>query len=76
PPTIPIVSNVLGNVILPGDTSVFTTTHFARHSAPGQLDRGVRSLVSRPQFCSKVGPWLELEPHRTCLPMLQVNPAL
>ncbi|KAJ7720858.1 hypothetical protein DFH07DRAFT_972466 [Mycena maculata] len=59
-PAIPIISNVLGDVVLPGDTS---------------FDRGVRALLSRPEF-SKIDAWMELGPHATCLPMLKANPAL
>ncbi|KAF7337824.1 Non-reducing polyketide synthase terA [Mycena venus] len=76
PPTIPIVSNVLGAVVFPGDASVFTAEYFARHcTEPVQFDRGVRSLVSLPEF-RKVDAWIEIGPHTTCLPMLKANPAL
>ncbi|KAJ7022589.1 putative polyketide synthase [Mycena alexandri] len=75
-PTIPIISTVLGAVILPGDVSVFTADYFSRHCAePVQFDRGVRALVSRPEF-RKVDAWIEIGPHPTCLPMLKANPAL
>ncbi|KAJ7482959.1 putative polyketide synthase [Mycena galericulata] len=77
PPTLPIVSNVLGDVVLPGDASVFTATYFARHCAePVQFDRGIRALVARPEFCGRVDAWIELGPHTTCLPMLKANPAV
>ncbi|KAJ7720853.1 putative polyketide synthase [Mycena maculata] len=76
PPTIPIISDVLGDVVLPGVASVFTPEYFSRHCAePVQFDRGVRALVSRPEF-SKIDAWIELGPHTTCLPMLKANPAL
>ncbi|KAJ6585673.1 polyketide synthase [Mycena capillaripes] len=76
PPTIPIVSNLLGDVVLPGDTSVFTAEYFSRHCwEPVQFDRGMRALVSRPGF-HKVNVWIEIGPHTTCLSMLKVNPAL
>ncbi|KAJ7245357.1 hypothetical protein B0H12DRAFT_1235793 [Mycena haematopus] len=76
PPTIPIVSNVLGDVALPGDASVSTAEYFARHcTEPVHFDRGVRALVSRPEF-RKVDAWVEIGPHTTCLPMLRANPTL
>ncbi|KAJ7712367.1 putative polyketide synthase [Mycena metata] len=75
-PTIPIISTVLGAVILPGDASVFTADYFSHHCAePVQFDRGVRALVSRPEF-RKVDAWIEIGPHPTCLPMLKANPAV
>ncbi|KAJ7216777.1 polyketide synthase [Mycena haematopus] len=76
PPTIPIISNVLGDVVLPGDASVFTAEYFARHcTEPVHFDRGVRALMSRPEF-RKVDAWVEIGPHTTCLSMLRANPAL
>ncbi|KAJ6526457.1 polyketide synthase [Mycena capillaripes] len=75
-PTIPIISNVLGDVVLPGDASVFTAEYFSRHCAePVQFDRGVRALVARPEF-HKIDAWVELGPHTACLPMLKANPAV
>ncbi|KAJ6454535.1 putative polyketide synthase [Mycena vitilis] len=76
PPTIPIVSNLLGSIVLAGDSSVFTPAYFARHCAePVQFDRGVRALLSLTQF-SEIDTWFEMGPHTTCLPMLRANPAL
>ncbi|KAJ7133377.1 hypothetical protein C8R44DRAFT_849492 [Mycena epipterygia] len=76
PPTIPIISNVLGDIVLPGDASVFTAEYLARHCAePVQFDRSIRALVARPEF-RKVDAWVELGPHTTCLRMLKANLAL
>ncbi|KAF8215370.1 hypothetical protein K438DRAFT_1801130 [Mycena galopus ATCC 62051] len=76
PPIIPIISNVLGDVVLPGDASVFTAGYFARHcTEPVQFDRGVRALMSRLEF-RKVDAWIEIGPHTTCLPMLKAIPTL
>lgn len=75
-PTIPIISNVFGDVVAPGDNSVFNAQYFARHCAePVQFDRGIRSLVSKPEF-GKVDAWLEIGPHTTTLPMLKANASL
>ncbi|KAF7327244.1 hypothetical protein MKEN_00301700 [Mycena kentingensis (nom. inval.)] len=71
PPTIPVVSNVLGDVVLPGDASVFTPAYFARHCAePVQFERGVRALLGS---LSNADVFIELGPHPTCLPMLKAN---
>ncbi|KAJ6485560.1 putative polyketide synthase [Mycena sanguinolenta] len=76
PPTIPVISNVLGDVVLPGDASVFTSQYFARHcTEPVHFDRGIRALVSRPEF-RRVDAWVEIGPHTTCLSMLRANPVL
>ncbi|KAJ7704791.1 beta-ketoacyl synthase [Mycena rosella] len=75
-PSIPVVSNLLGDVVVPGDASVFTAGYFARHCGePVQFARGVRALLARPEF-ARVDAWLELGPHATSLPMLKANPAI
>ncbi|KAF7320598.1 hypothetical protein HMN09_00144300 [Mycena chlorophos] len=72
-PTIPVVSNVLGDVVRPGDAGVFTPAYFARHCAePVLFDRGIGRLMA-------IGPhdvFVELGPHTACLPMLKANPAV
>ncbi|KAF7776218.1 hypothetical protein Agabi119p4_4611 [Agaricus bisporus var. burnettii] len=75
-PTIPVVSNVFGNVVAPGDDSVFNPEYFARHCAePVQFDTGVRSLVSECGL-GKFDAWLEIGPHTTTLPLLKANASL
>ncbi|KAL0948282.1 hypothetical protein HGRIS_010876 [Hohenbuehelia grisea] len=70
-PTIPVISNVLGEMVLPGDASVFTPEYFARHCAqPVQFEKGIRSLLSNPAF-GKVDAWIEIGPHTSTLPMLK-----
>ncbi|KAF9025646.1 ketoacyl-synt-domain-containing protein [Hymenopellis radicata] len=67
-PTIPIVSNVLGETVRPGDTSVFHTAYFSQHCLqPVQFQRGIESLLRS----EKVDVWLEIGPHTPCLPMLR-----
>ncbi|KAF5350379.1 hypothetical protein D9758_012473 [Tetrapyrgos nigripes] len=74
PPTIPIVSNVYGQLVQPEDESVFDSSYFARHCAePVQFESGIRSLLSSPSF-AKVDAWLEIGPHASLLPMLKSNP--
>lgn len=75
-PTIPVVSNVFGDVVMPGDNSVITADYFTRHCAePVQFDKGIRALMARPTF-SKVDAWIEIGPHTTSLPMLKSNVTL
>jgi len=75
-PTIPVISNVLGEVVLPGDDSVFIPEYFARHCAePVLFDKGIRALISQSAF-SRVDAWIEIGPHTTSLPMLKGNAAL
>ena len=72
-PTIPIVSNVLGEVVLPGDISVFTPTYFARHCAePVLYDSGIRALIG-PSSGIAGDVWIEIGPQPTSLPMLKAN---
>ncbi|KAA1469652.1 polyketide synthase [Dentipellis sp. KUC8613] len=75
-PTIPIISNVLGEVVLPGDDSAFTTEYYSRHCAePVQFEKGITSLSTYPEL-SRVDAWIEIGPHTTTLPMLKVHPAV
>ncbi len=70
-PTIPTISNVHGDVVHPGDASVFDAQYFSRHCAePVQFDRGIHALMALPE-CSKIDAWLEIGPHTTCLPMIK-----
>ncbi|GLB38792.1 putative polyketide synthase [Lyophyllum shimeji] len=76
PPSIPVVSNVLGEVILPGDSSVFNAKYLARHCAePVRFDDGIRALCASP-FVVGDEVWIEIGPHTTTLPMLKANPSL
>jgi len=73
-PMIPIVSNVFGQLVMPGDDDVFNAGYFARHCAePVQFETGIRSMLSNPSF-AKVDAWLEIGPHASLLPMLKSNP--
>ncbi|THU92749.1 polyketide synthase [Dendrothele bispora CBS 962.96] len=73
-PMIPIVSNVFGQLVMPGDDGFFNAGYFARHCAePVQFETGVRSMLSTPSF-EEVDAWLEIGPHASLLPMLKSNP--
>ncbi|KAJ7636736.1 acyl transferase/acyl hydrolase/lysophospholipase [Roridomyces roridus] len=39
-PTIPVVSNVHGDVVLPGDASIFTADYFSRHEIVAWIELG------------------------------------
>ncbi|KAK7026520.1 hypothetical protein VNI00_015600 [Paramarasmius palmivorus] len=73
-PTIPIVSNVHGTVVSPGDATVFDADYFGRHCVePVRFDSGVNMLVEN---CEVNGNdiWIEIGPHPTTLPMIKSNP--
>ncbi|KAJ3575743.1 hypothetical protein NP233_g904 [Leucocoprinus birnbaumii] len=71
PPTIPIISNVFGSIVLPGDASVFDSGYFARHcSEPVQFAKGIQELVAN-QAIPTIDAWIEIGPHTTTLPMLK-----
>ncbi|EKM53832.1 uncharacterized protein PHACADRAFT_198250 [Phanerochaete carnosa HHB-10118-sp] len=74
-PSIPVISNVHGTVVAPGNASVFTPEYFARHCGePVKFEQGIHDLLSKDAFTT-VSLWLELGPHPTSLPMLRAIPA-
>lgn len=74
PPTVPIISNVFGTLVVPGDTSVFDASYFARHcSEPVQFARGIQDLVAN-GIVPAIDAWIEIGPHTTTLPMLKGIP--
>ncbi|KAI0055306.1 polyketide synthase [Artomyces pyxidatus] len=75
-PSIPIISNVLGDVVLPGDNTVFTADYYARHCAePVLFEKGISALSQRSDV-APVDAWIEVGPHTTTLPMLKAHPAV
>ncbi|KAK7035442.1 polyketide beta-ketoacyl-synthase [Paramarasmius palmivorus] len=75
PPSIPVVSNVFGNVVEPGDASVFTSTYFSRHCAePVKFSDGFAMLLAHAELAASV--WIEVGPHPTTLPMIKACPTL
>ena len=76
PPTIPIISNVFGEVVLPGDASVFNPQYYTRHcTEPVLFDSGIRASVASPALPS-IDAWIEMGPHAAVLPTLKRNPAI
>ncbi|TFK37752.1 hypothetical protein BDQ12DRAFT_735983 [Crucibulum laeve] len=73
-PTIPIISNVTGEVIQPGDNTVFNPQYYARHCAePVLFEKGLESLAAIEDLASDIGTWIEVGPHTTTLPMLKAH---
>lgn len=75
-PSIPVISNVSGDVVMPGNDRAFHPEYFSRHCAePVQFDKGIRNLTAIHPF-SSVDVWIEIGPHTSILPMLKSNPVL
>ena len=67
-PSIPVCSNVIGELVLPGDGSVFTEDYFSRHCLqPVLFEQGIQSLISH-HALPKAEAWIEIGPHTTLLP--------
>ncbi|KAJ7575637.1 putative polyketide synthase [Mycena floridula] len=70
-PTIPVVSNLHGQLVLPGDSSVFNAEYFARHCIEAvRFTDGIYSLLATPEY-AELDAWIEIGPHSTTLPMLK-----
>ncbi|KAL5503739.1 PKS1 [Sanghuangporus vaninii] len=66
-PKIPIVSNVTGKVVQPGDATVFNSEYLSRHCRGAvRFEEGARSLVD--EF-GDIGAFIEIGPHPTTLPL-------
>ncbi|KAF8224464.1 polyketide beta-ketoacyl-synthase [Tricholoma matsutake] len=75
-PTIPVISNVFGDIVMPGNERVFDSKYFSRHCVePVQFDKGIRALTKIPSF-SSVDVWIEIGPHTSTLPMIKPNTGL
>ncbi|KAI0764750.1 ketoacyl-synt-domain-containing protein [Fomes fomentarius] len=78
PPTLPVLSNVTGTLVQPGDSTTFTPDYFARHCRESaRFQQGISDLQSRIDV-STVAVCIELGPHPTTLSLLrglQVNGA-
>ena len=71
PPAIPIISNVYGKLVLPGDASVFDARYYSRHcTEPVLFDEGIRGSVTIESF-PVIDAWIEIGPHATILPSLR-----
>ena len=76
PPVIPIMSNVYGKLVLPGDASVFDAQYYSRHcTEPVLFDEGIRGSVTL-DFFPVIDAWIEIGPHATILPTLRRHPII
>lgn len=74
PPVIPIMSNVYGKLVLPGDASVFDAEYYSRHcTEPVLFDQGIRGSVALDSF-PVIDAWIEMGPHATILSTLKRHP--
>ncbi|KAF8626009.1 hypothetical protein AX17_006732 [Amanita inopinata Kibby_2008] len=72
-PSIPVISGLHGDVVMPGDKTVFDASYFSHHCLqPVQFEKGISSFLSKPEFAN-VDAWIEVGPHATTLPMLKCN---
>jgi len=76
PPMIPIISNVYGKLIRPGDASVFNAQYYSRHCInPVLFDDGIRALVTTDSL-PVINAWIETGPHARILPTLRRHPVI
>ncbi|EIN06889.1 ketoacyl-synt-domain-containing protein [Punctularia strigosozonata HHB-11173 SS5] len=69
-PKIPVVSNVTGRLVKPGDSTVFVAEYFAKHLCqPVEFHNGILSLLSEPDL-DRIAAWIEMGPHPVVLPMI------
>ncbi|EDR13531.1 polyketide beta-ketoacyl-synthase [Laccaria bicolor S238N-H82] len=77
PPTIPIISNVSGTVVQPGDKFTFNSAYFAQHCLqPVRFCEGIESFLRDPAHTALDLCWLEIGPHPVVLPMLKAQAKL
>jgi acyl carrier protein len=76
-PSLPVISTVLGRVVLPGDISSVDNDYFVRHcTEPVKFTQGISSYASDANLFFGRTIWIELSPHPQILPMLQKFPDL
>ncbi|KAJ8522836.1 hypothetical protein ONZ45_g671 [Pleurotus djamor] len=72
PPRIPIISNLYGKVIHPGDENTFNASYLARHCVePVRFTEGICDLFSERVVNEADVAWIEIGPHACMLPMLK-----
>ena len=71
-PKIPVLSNVFGRLILPGEED-FTSEYFAAHARQTvALRLGIQDLQSH-GMTAEISKWVEIGPHPTVLSMVSPN---
>ncbi|KAJ8496323.1 hypothetical protein ONZ45_g12501 [Pleurotus djamor] len=72
PPRIPVISNLYGKVIHPGDEHTFSAGYLARHCVePVRFTEGICDLFSKWVLNEVDVAWIEIGPHASMLPMLK-----
>ncbi len=70
-PKIPILSNVTGTMVQPGDHTAYTSDYFARHCRePARFEPGIAAFQSRIDM-SIVAAFIEIGPHPSTLSFLR-----
>ncbi|KAI9069613.1 ketoacyl-synt-domain-containing protein [Trametes sanguinea] len=71
PPTIPVLSNVTGTLVQPGDVTPFSKRYFYRHCRePARFQQGIASLATDLDV-SSTAAIIEIGPHPTTIPLLR-----
>ncbi|KAI0646070.1 hypothetical protein C8Q79DRAFT_1110792 [Trametes meyenii] len=70
-PKIPVLSNVTGTLVMPGDVRPYTADYFALHCrSPARFQQGMADLSRNADF-STIAAWIEVGPHPITLPLLR-----
>ena len=72
-PSMPIISSVIGDVVMPGDTSVFDTSYFSRHCLEPVLFEMGMNVFRRNSELAKIDVWIEIGPNATLLSLIKSN---
>ena len=76
-PSIPVVSTVLGRVVMPGDAAFSNSGFLAEQCAgPVRFVDAIESFVSYPDLHTSETTWIEIGPHASLFPMLKSFPSL
>ncbi|RPD79393.1 ketoacyl-synt-domain-containing protein [Lentinus tigrinus ALCF2SS1-7] len=71
PPKLPVISNVTGTLIQPGDLTPFTPDYFSRHCRePARFLQGISDLQAHLDV-STIAACIELGPHPTTLSLIR-----
>ncbi|OSD07702.1 ketoacyl-synt-domain-containing protein [Trametes coccinea BRFM310] len=71
PPKIPVLSNVTGTLVQPGDVAPFSRGYFSRHCRePARFQQGIASMT-RDLDLSSIAAIIEVGPHPTTIPLLR-----
>ncbi|KAJ5658159.1 polyketide synthase [Penicillium longicatenatum] len=75
PPTLPIISNVLGRTVQPGETDIFSAAYFAAHCRNRvEFDDGISDFltsVAGATVSTPIQRWIEIGPHPSVQPILR-----